>query len=51
MSYSYYLGKTIIIILVLISCRQVEILECYRQQQGKSPAEAEGEYLAVARWG
>ena len=36
---------------VLISCRQVEILECYRQQQGKSPAEAEGEYLAVARCG
>jgi len=28
---------------------EVEILECYRQQQGKSPAEAEGEYLAVAR--
>ena len=29
---------------------QVEILECYRQQVGKSPAEAEGEYLTVARW-
>ena len=28
---------------------QVEILDSYRLQGGKSPAEAEGEYLAVAR--